>query len=122
MSIITAIRISISIPFLFTPVLYNDQYYGMQIISDDLFNNIKLASKKMRILLGESVTLNDHDVEIQRSQEYNQFFNSFENIIVDFYIQDKLNIYTKYLKVNTNYYKDKYLKYKTKYLILKKIE
>ena len=27
MSIITAIRISISIPFLFTPVLYNDQYY-----------------------------------------------------------------------------------------------
>jgi predicted acylesterase/phospholipase RssA len=57
MSVITAIRISISIPIIFTPVLYNDDYH----IDGGLCNNFPLSYCNINTTLGIYIKQTNHN-------------------------------------------------------------
>ena len=101
MSIITAIRISISIPFIFTPVLYNNEYYvdgaltntlpinycneettisinlpysdsyKIDNIFDVLLNSIKIMSKS--ISCKNKCNINDNIINIYNDESYTSY-------------------------------------------------
>lgn len=84
LSIITAIRMSISIPFVFTPILYNDNYY----VDGGLTNNFAINHCNKKTTLG-FIIVNEF---INEMKDITKFLNSCFTIIIN-----SLNI-----KHNTN--------------------
>ena len=86
MSIITAIRISISVPLLFTPVLYNNEYY----IDGSVLNNFPINYCNIDTTLGINFYTIDFDED-----------NKLDNII-DFILSSfSLLINAKTIKINS---------------------
>lgn len=77
MSIITAIRISISIPLLFTPVLYNDEYY----IDGGVFNNFPINYCNINTTLGINTYSSNFDEDNKLDNIINFILSSFSLLI-----------------------------------------
>lgn len=58
MSVMTAIRISISIPIIFTPVLYNDNYY----VDGGVTNNFPINHCNMKTTIGIYIKNNNNNI------------------------------------------------------------
>jgi predicted acylesterase/phospholipase RssA len=76
MSIITAIRISISVPLIFTPVLYNDNYY----VDGALVNNFPINYCNLKNTIGININFTNN-------------YNKIDNIAI--YIKNCLGILIK---------------------------
>jgi NTE family protein len=75
MSVITAIRISISIPLIFTPVLYNDNYY----VDGALVNNFPINYCNIQNTIGINITtLNNNN----KLDDITTFINNCMHIIL----------------------------------------
>lgn len=96
MSVITAIRISISIPLVFTPVLYNDEYY----IDGGIVNNlpIKYGNNKTTLAIYIKYCNGNNNCD-----NLFNFFKGCMNIISDTITEkdcsDSLNVITIYEEV-----------------------
>jgi hypothetical protein len=91
MSVITAVRISISVPLVFTPVLYNNEYY----IDGGIVNNMPVNYGNMKTTLAIYIKYNNSK---NNCGSLFEFFKGCMNIISDTITEkdcsDSLNVIT----------------------------
>ena len=90
MSILIALRISISVPILFTPVLYNTYYY----VDGCLVNNFPIDHCNIATTLGLNIIFNNNNI---KNNKIDDIFTLLKNSIK--IIMESIN---KHKKINNN--------------------
>lgn len=115
MNILTAVRMSISIPFIFTPVIYNDKYYvDGGIIDSFMYNyiiNERIPKTKENKIIG--VLLNDK-INNKCDSFINYLMNIYYSLYSDLYssldFKNIININVENCNISTFKIKDKEIK------------
>ena len=114
MSIITAIRISISIPLFFTPVLYDDEYY----IDGGILNNFPINYCNIKSTLGINIDYIELDKDNKLDNIIDFILSSFSLMInANKTIINNLNIIN--IKINNSSFINLEITYEEKYNIIK---
>lgn len=115
MNILTAVRMSISIPFIFTPVIYNDKYYvDGGIIDSFMYNymiNERIPKTKENKIIG--ILLNDK-INNNCDSFINYLMNIYYSLYSDLYssldFKNIININVENCNISTFKIKDKEIK------------